>query len=118
MAPLSGKGLFRIPREVFDAVVERISSHPVFIVPANVGRRAVPVDKQLACLLMRTGLFTVQNVRTVLGLSKDAVCQGTFNCIEAILDCYKDSIVMAKSGDLKKRTKQFSDVGFRARCPL
>ena len=46
---------FRVPQVVFNTVLERIKDHPVFRVPSNVGRRAVPVAKQLAIFLMRMG---------------------------------------------------------------
>ena len=112
--PAEWKGLFRLPREVFQAVVKKISSHKVFRIGKNVGCRAIPVDKQLACLMMRCGMHTVQNVRTILGVSKEVVCGATFRCIQAIQECYPDSIVMASEGSLKEmRLKQYADRGFK-----
>jgi hypothetical protein len=46
---------FRVPQVVFNSVLERIKDHPVFRVSRNVGRRSVPVAKQLAIFLMRMG---------------------------------------------------------------
>lgn len=45
----------RLPRSVFHHVVKAIEKDKAFAVPANVGRRRIPVDKQLMCFLLRVG---------------------------------------------------------------
>ena len=45
----------RLPRSVFHYVVKAIEKDKAFAVPANVGRRRIPVDKQLMCFLLRVG---------------------------------------------------------------
>jgi hypothetical protein len=49
------KAWFRIPQGVFHHVCTTIKGHSLFVVPTNIGARAIPIEKQLACFLLRVG---------------------------------------------------------------
>jgi hypothetical protein len=49
------KAIVRLPREVFFYVAEKIANDPAFAVPPNVGPRAISVQQQLLCFLLRVG---------------------------------------------------------------
>jgi hypothetical protein len=75
----------RVPRIVFCKVAELLKDYPVFHCRSNVGARAVSVEKQLACFLLRVGNGTsVSVVAKNLAISKSAVVECTRRASRAI----------------------------------
>ena len=93
----------RLPRIVFEAVLEAIKEHPVFSVPLNVGARKVGVDKQLACFLLRIGKNeTVGIVRRRLAVSESTVSKAVRRVALAIKQCLGHHVQMPLNRSQRK----------------
>jgi hypothetical protein len=93
----------RLPRGVFETVLEAIKGHRVFSVPINVGARQVGVDKQLACFLLRIGKNeTVGVVRRRLAVSESTVSVAVRRVALAIQECLGHHVQMPLNGSQRK----------------
>jgi hypothetical protein len=94
---------FRVPRTVFNNVVNAISSHMVFDAPVNVGARKLAVDKQLACFLLRIGgNLPVAKIRRRLGMSESSVTQSVRRVALAIQNRLGHVVSMPRNGTTRK----------------
>ncbi len=104
------KQQLRVPRAVFEDVLERIKSHPLFDAPVNVGARKIPVDKQLACFLLRIGANEfVHSIRRKLAISEGAVSTCVRRVATTIGDRLGGYVTMPRNGTPRKAAvkKQF-----------
>ena len=93
------KKALRVPRSVFSKVLKGIQDHPVFDAPPNVGARALPVDKQLACFLLRIGANqSIHEIRKKLTLSESSVSVCTRRVTAAICDNLGHFVRMPRNG--------------------
>jgi hypothetical protein len=93
----------RLPRDVFDFVVRSIARDATFRVPSNVGARAVPVAKQLACFLLRVGnALGVTTAAKNLAISKSTAVECTRRVSRAIFRCLGERITMGSNGSRLK----------------
>jgi hypothetical protein len=94
---------FRVPRSVFTAIVDAISSHSLFRIPSNIGARAVPVEKQVAAFLQRIGAnLPVHTVRKNLEISESSVTGAVRRVSFAINSCLKHLVTMPRNGSERK----------------
>jgi len=115
------KHWFRIPKVVFNVVLDKISKLDVFKVPINVGARAVEVDRQLAIFCLRTKGLPVMTIQSNMDVSPSTVSAVTFRVCLAILEAFPDTINFAKNGTARKQEQMdaFAEAGFPgARCVI
>jgi hypothetical protein len=93
----------RLPRNVFAAVLKMIERDAVFFTRSNVGSRAAPVDKQLACFLLRVGnCVSTTTTAHNLGISPSTVVVSTRRVIDAITRCCAGVLGMPLNGSAAK----------------
>lgn len=94
----------RVPRTVFVAVLQAIEKNPMFEVPINVGPRQIPVDKQLACFLLRIGAsMPVHTVRKNLAISEGSVSTCVRRVARAIVEELGSYVGMPRNGSQRKK---------------
>jgi hypothetical protein len=106
---------FRVSKNVFNFVLDKIISHDVFRVARNIAR-PVPVEKQLAVFLWRVGRSHpgVATVAEKFEVSSSTVVAITSRVAQAIRERLGHMVHMPKSGALKKEmTKGFTDRGYK-----
>ena len=102
---------FRVPRSCFSLVVESIKGDPVLMVSANVGARAISVERQLAAFLLFVGSACgVRRTASLLDMSHEAVVTSCARVSEAINSQFKHELLMPINGSEKKKEvmQQFS----------
>jgi hypothetical protein len=105
----------RVPRAVFLEVLQAIEGHPKFEVPINVGPRQIPVNKQLACFLLRIGAcMPIHTVRKNLAISEGSVSTCVRRVARAIVDRLGRYVGMPRNGTKRKQDvkKMFADALF------
>jgi len=106
--------MYRLPRNVFNAVLGKIANLPHFSVTVNVGRRAVTVARQLGMFLLRMKRYSCRDIATLMDTSSYTVVHATERVTLAIQDAYPNCIHLAKDGPEKEADlRYFRDLGFR-----
>lgn len=106
---------FRVSKNVFNFILDKIISHDVFRV-ARIITRPIPVEKQLAIFLWRVGRAFpgVAAVAEKFEVSSSTVVAITSRVAQAIRERLGHMVHMPKSGAIKKEMmKGFSNRGYR-----
>jgi hypothetical protein len=107
------KSFFRVTKAVFNSIVQKISASSIFLTPANVGSRALTVDRQLGVFLLRGGGQTCSVIASLMDVSLSSVVTATERVCQAIIECYPHAINLAPEGQEKERQlNAFAEKGF------
>ena len=95
--------MFRLPRAVFNEVVDNIEAHECFRAPRNIGERKLSVDKQLAIFLMRVGsALPIHDIRKKMGVSESSVTTSTRRVARAVISAFGHLLRMPVNGSARK----------------
>jgi hypothetical protein len=114
------KSFFRVPKVVFNTILEKISTSYYFLTSRNVGARKVNIDRQLAIFLLRAAGQTCSAIASLCDVSLSTVPASTERVCMAIIECFPHAVRFATVGEEKKRdTDAFAAEGFEgARCVI